>query len=63
MATVALNATHLPHPFYPIEANIVGYLANQWSVSHTRDDTGISAEAQPHASFNGESDHTVVRIE
>ena len=33
MATVALNATHLPHPFYPIEANIVGYLANQWSVA------------------------------
>lgn len=21
-----------PHPFYPIEANIVGYLANEWSV-------------------------------
>ena len=21
-----------PHPFYPLEANIVGYLANQWSV-------------------------------
>ncbi len=21
-----------PHPFYPIEANIVGYLANKWSV-------------------------------
>ena len=22
----------LPHPFYPLEANIVGYLANEWSV-------------------------------
>ena len=33
MATVALNATSQPHPFYPIEANIVGYLANQWSVA------------------------------
>ena len=21
-----------PHPFYPLEANIVGYLANEWSV-------------------------------
>lgn len=21
-----------PHPFYPLEANIVGYLANKWSV-------------------------------
>ena len=33
LATMALNATQLPHPFYPIEANIVGYLANQWSVA------------------------------
>ena len=31
--------------------------------SHTRDDTGISAEAQPNAAFNGKSNHTVVRIE
>ena len=22
-----------PHPFYPLEANIVGYLANEWSVT------------------------------
>lgn len=21
-----------PHPFYPVEANIVGYLANEWSM-------------------------------
>ena len=21
-----------PHPFYPLEANIIGYLANEWSV-------------------------------
>jgi len=21
-----------PHPFYPLEANIVGWLANEWSV-------------------------------
>ena len=21
-----------PHPFYPLEANVVGYLANEWSV-------------------------------
>jgi cholestenol Delta-isomerase len=23
---------HPPHPFYPLEVEIVGYLANQWSV-------------------------------
>lgn len=22
-----------PHPFYPLEANIIGYLANEWSVA------------------------------
>ncbi len=30
-----LNTTKVPpapHPFYPVEANIVGYLANEWSV-------------------------------
>ncbi|KAK3168701.1 hypothetical protein OEA41_005149 [Lepraria neglecta] len=27
------NSSQLPHPFYPLEANIVGYLANKWSVS------------------------------
>ena len=32
MDTIARNLTQMPHPFYPIEANIVGYLANQWSV-------------------------------
>lgn len=27
------NATSIvPHPFYPLEAKIVGYLANEWSV-------------------------------
>ena len=24
--------THPPHPYYPIEAQLVGYLANEWSV-------------------------------
>ena len=36
MADYILNSTKLPqaiHPFYPLEANIVGYLANRWSVS------------------------------
>ncbi len=31
-----INTTLLPpapHPFYPVEANIVGYLANKWSVT------------------------------
>lgn len=28
----SINATKIPHPFYPIEAEIVGYLANEWSV-------------------------------
>lgn len=35
MADYILNSTSLPqaiHPFYPLEANIVGYLANRWSV-------------------------------
>lgn len=27
-----INATLPPHPFYPVEANIVGYLANEASV-------------------------------
>ncbi len=34
MDSVISNATKLvqpPHPFYPLEANIVGYLANQYS--------------------------------
>lgn len=26
------NATKLPHPYYPIEIEIVGYLANDYSV-------------------------------
>jgi len=32
---VALNETHIPHPphpYYPLEVEIVGYLANDWSV-------------------------------
>ena len=36
MAEYILNATissQAIHPFYPLEANIVGYLANQWSVA------------------------------
>jgi len=33
MEDVVLNVTKVAvHPFYPIEANIVGYLANKWSV-------------------------------
>ena len=35
MADYIVNSTNLPqalHPFYPLEANIVGYLANRWSV-------------------------------
>ena len=37
MADILPNMTKLaqdapPHPFYPLEANIVGYLANEWSV-------------------------------
>lgn len=27
-----INATLPPHPFYPVEANIVGYLANEATV-------------------------------
>ena len=27
-----INATRPPHPFYPVEANIVGYLANEATV-------------------------------
>lgn len=36
MADYILNSTkpfQAIHPFYPLEANIVGYLANQWSAS------------------------------
>ena len=29
---IVRNSSQLPHPFYPLEANIVGYLANKWSV-------------------------------
>ena len=35
MADFLVNATKIPqppHPFYPLEANVIGYLANQWSV-------------------------------
>lgn len=35
MADFLVNATKIPqplHPFYPLEANIIGYLANRWSV-------------------------------
>lgn len=33
MENLVHNATKAAqHPFYPIEANIVGYLANKWSV-------------------------------
>ena len=37
MPDILPNVTKLvqeapPHPFYPLEANIVGYLANEWSV-------------------------------
>jgi cholestenol delta-isomerase len=28
----AVNVTGAVHPFYPLEADIVGYLANEWSV-------------------------------
>jgi len=34
MDSIISNATKIvqpPHPFYPLEANIVGYLANQYS--------------------------------
>lgn len=27
-----IHDTVNPHPFYPIDANVVGYLANEWSV-------------------------------
>ena len=27
-----VNIIQPPHPFYPLEANIIGYLANEWSV-------------------------------
>jgi cholestenol Delta-isomerase len=29
---LATNETKTAHPFYPIEAEIVGYLANDWDV-------------------------------
>lgn len=35
MADFIVNSTRMaqpPHPFYPLEANIVGYLANEFSV-------------------------------
>ena len=35
MADFIANASKMaqpPHPFYPLEANVVGYLANEWSV-------------------------------
>lgn len=35
MADLFANASKIlqpPHPFYPLEANVIGYLANQWSV-------------------------------
>jgi cholestenol delta-isomerase len=28
----AANSTKIAHPFYPTEAEIVGYLANDWGV-------------------------------
>lgn len=30
--SVASKIEHLPHPFYPLEIEIDGYLANRWSV-------------------------------
>ncbi|PGH12024.1 hypothetical protein AJ79_04533 [Helicocarpus griseus UAMH5409] len=34
MSAQMLNSTlsHPPHPYYPIEAELIGYLANEWSV-------------------------------
>jgi len=32
MDTFNMTVTKIPHPFYPIETEIVGYLANEWSV-------------------------------
>lgn len=32
MDNFILNVTKPPHPFYPVEANIVGYLANEATV-------------------------------
>ena len=35
MANLLANVTDIPlppHPFYPPEANVVGYIANEWSV-------------------------------
>lgn len=28
----ASKISHPPHPYYPVEVEIVGYLANEWSV-------------------------------
>lgn len=28
----ATKVEHLPHPFYPLGVEVVGYLANRWSV-------------------------------
>ena len=33
MMAVASDVAHPPHPFYPLGVEIVGYLANKWSVS------------------------------
>ena len=32
MNSYVTNTTKIPHPFYPIETELVGYLANDWSV-------------------------------
>ena len=31
--TNSTKLSHPPHPFYPIETELVGYLANDWSVT------------------------------
>ena len=31
--SAASQIGHIPHPFYPLGVEIVGYLANRWSVS------------------------------
>lgn len=32
IATNASKIAHPPHPYYPLEVEITGYLANEWSV-------------------------------
>jgi cholestenol Delta-isomerase len=32
--SAASNPADPPHPFYPLEVDIVGYLANKWSVPY-----------------------------